>query len=137
MKIFSEKIKYGLAALLELAKNYEGSPIQIREIAKTQKIPKNYLEHLLIKLKEANLVESARGRKGGYKLKSPASTIRVLDVIEGLDGQINVFENSQTSEVLKIYWTEVKTNFKNLFKSTLEDLIKKENILHERLFYDI
>ncbi len=137
MKIFSEKIKYGLAALLELAKNYEGSPIQIKEIAKTQMIPQNYLEHLLIKLKEANLVESSRGRKGGYKLKSPANTIRVLDLIEGLEGQINVFENSQTSEVLKIYWAEVKTNFKNLFNSTLEDLIKKENILHERLFYDI
>ncbi|MHA2006099.1 MAG: RrF2 family transcriptional regulator [Promethearchaeota archaeon] len=137
MKIFSDKIKYGLAALLELAKNYESSPIQIREIAEAQNIPQNYLEHLLIKLKEADLVESARGRKGGYKLKTTANSIRILDLIEGLDGQITVFENSKTSEVLKIYWEEVKSNFKNLFNATLEDLIKKENVLHERLFYDI
>lgn len=137
MKIFSEKIKYGLAALLELAKNYEARPIQIRDIAKAQNIPQNYLEHLLIKLKDANLVESARGRKGGYKLKSLANKIRVLDLIEGLEGQIHVFENFKTSEVLKIYWNEIEANFKDLFNSTLEDLINKENILNERLFYDI
>lgn len=137
MKIFSDKIKYGLAALFELAKNYNNGHIKIEEIASAQNIPQNYLEHLLIKLKKANLVVSIRGKNGGYKLKNPLNSIKVLDLIEGLEGNIGVFENSETSQTLKIFWEEIEIKFKDLFNITIEDLINKENILNKRLFYQI
>ncbi len=137
MKIFSEKIKYGLAALFELAKNFNVGHIQIRNIAEAQNIPQNYLEHLLIKLKESNLVESIRGSKGGYKLKSPANSIKVLDVIESLEGNITVFENPEMNETLNIYWDKIKADFRDMFNTTLEDLINEDNIIHKRLFFQI
>lgn len=137
MKIFSDKIKYGLAALFELAKNYNNGHIKIEAIASAQNIPQNYLEHLLIKLKKANLVMSIRGKNGGYKLKNPANSIKVLDLIDSLEGNIRVFENSETSQTLKIFWEEIEIKFKDLFNITIEDLINKENILNKRLFYQI
>ncbi len=137
MKIFSDKIKYGLAALFELAKNYNNGHVKIEVIASAQNIPQNYLEHLLIKLKKANLVVSIRGKNGGYKLKNPANSIKVLDLIEGLEGNIRVFEKSETSQTLKIFWEEIEIKFKDLFNTTIEDLINKEHILNKRLFFQI
>ena len=137
MKIFSEKIKYGLAALFELAKNYNVGHIQIRDIAVAQNIPQNYLEHFLIKLKDSNLVESVRGSKGGYKLKLPANSIKVLDIIESLEGDITVFENPEINETLNIYWDKIKAEFRDMFNTTLEDLINEDNIIHKRLFFQI
>ncbi len=137
MKIFSEKIKYGLAALFELAKNHNTGHIQIKDIAEAQNIPQNYLEHLLIKLKESNLVESIRGSKGGYKLKLPPNSIKVLNVIESLEGNITVFENQEMNETLNIYWDKIKASFRNIFNTTLDDLINEDDIIHKRLFFQI
>ena len=71
MKIFSDKINYGLSAIFELAKNKHKGLIQIKDIATAQGIPQNYLEQFLTDLKKAGLVESVRGSQGGYRLKKP------------------------------------------------------------------
>ena len=137
MKIFSKKVKYGLAALFELAKNYNLGFIQIKDIASTQKIPQNYLEQLLSILKKAGLVESMRGSKGGYKLNKPANRIKIIDIIEVLDGPLVISETSRTNEILNIYWNQIETQFKNLFNDTLENLVNEETKLNKRLFFQI
>ena len=137
MKIFSKKVKYGLAALFELAKNYNLGFIQIKDIASTQKIPQNYLEQLLSILKKAGLVESMRGSKGGYKLNKPADQIKIIDIIEVLDGPLVISETSRTNEILNIYWNQIETQFKNLFNDTLENLVNEETKLNKRLFFQI
>ena len=137
MKIFSKKVKYGLAALFELAKNYNLGFIQIKDIASTQKIPQNYLEQLLSILKKAGLVESMRGSKGGYKLNKPTDQIKIIDIIEVLDGPLVISETSRTNEILNIYWNQIETQFKNLFNDTLENLVNEETKLNKRLFFQI
>ncbi len=137
MKIFSRKVKYGLAALFELAKNYNLGFIQIKDIASTQKIPQNYLEQLLSILKKAGLVESMRGSKGGYKLNKPTDQIKIIDIIEVLDGPLVISETSRTNEILNIYWNQIETQFKNLFNDTLENLVNEETKLNKRLFFQI
>lgn len=137
MKLFSEKIKYGLAALFELAKNYNKGPVKIEDIAISQNIPQNYLEHLLIKLKNADLVDSIRGKKGGYQLKRTADSITVLDLLIGLEGKISTFDRFGRSEVLRDYWKGIEDKFSELFYTTLEDLINEENKIHNRLFFQI
>jgi len=137
MKIFSKKVKYGLAALFELAKNYNLGFIQIKDIASTQKIPQNYLEQLLSILKKAGLVESMRGSKGGYKLNKLANQIKIIDIIEVLDGPLVISETSRTNEILNIYWNQIETQFKNLFNDTLENLVNEETKLNKRLFFQI
>jgi Rrf2 family protein len=137
MQLFSKKIKYGLAALYELAKNYNKGFLQIKEISLNQKIPQNYLEQLLSSLRKAELVESLRGAQGGYRLKKPANTIKIIDIIEALDGPLTLVDKSKSNDFFEIYWGKIETNFKEILSDTLEDLVEEENTLHKRLFYEI
>jgi len=137
MKIFSKKVKYGLAALFELAKNYNMGFIQIKDIASAQEIPQNYLEQLLSLLKKAGLVESMRGSQGGYKLNKPADQIKIIDIIEVLDGPLIISEASRSNDILNIYWNWIEIQFTNLFNDTLEKLVNEETRLNERLHFQI
>ena len=137
MKIFSKKVRYGLAALFELAKNYNMGFIQIKDIASAQNIPQNYLEQLLSLLKKAGLVESMRGSHGGYKLNKPADKIKIIDIIEVLDGPLIISETSRSNDILNIYWNQIETQFTNLFNDTLEKLVNEETKLNERLHFQI
>ena len=137
MKIFSKKVKYGLAALLKLANNYNTGYIQIKDIASTQNIPQNYLEQMLTTLKKAGLVGSMRGSQGGYKLIKPASQIKIIDIIEALDGPFIISDSSQSNEILDIYWNKLESKLKSLFNDTLEDLVNEEAILNKRLSFQI
>ncbi len=137
MKIFSKKVRYGLAALFELAKNYNMGFIQIKDIASAQNIPQNYLEQLLSILKKAGLVESMRGSHGGYKLNKPADKIKIIDIIEVLDGPLIISETSRSNDILNIYWNQIETQFTNLFNDTLEKLVNEETKLNERLHFQI
>lgn len=137
MKIFSKKVKYGLAALFELTKNYSSGFTQIRDIALAQSIPQNYLEQLLSILKKAGLVKSLRGSQGGYMLNKPASTIKIIDIIEALDGPLIISDSSKSSEILNIYWKNIEVQFKGLLNDTLEKLSNEEDLLNKRLSYQI
>jgi len=137
MKVFSEKVNYGLSALFELAKNYFKGYMQIREIATAQNIPQNYLEQLLISLKRAGLVDSIRGAQGGYKLNKPMNEIKIIDLIEALESPITIVDYSKNSEVLQSFWKKIEGNFKELFNNTLEDLIKEEDLIRKRIDFQI
>lgn len=137
MKVFSEKVNYGLSAIFELAKNYYKGYIQIREIATAQNIPQSYLEQLLIILKRAGLVDSMRGAQGGYKLKKSAHDIRIIDLIEALETPITIVDYSKNSEVLQSFWRKIEVEFKDLFNNTLEDLINEEELLRKKIDYQI
>ncbi len=137
MKVFSEKVNYGLSAIFELAKNYYKGYIQIREIATAQNIPQSYLEQLLIILKRAGLVDSMRGAQGGYKLKKSAHDIRIIDLIEALEAPITIVDYSKNSEVLQSFWRKIEVEFTELFNNTLEDLINEEELLRKKIDYQI
>ena len=137
MKIFSKKVKYGLAALFELSKNYNLGLVQIKDIATAQQIPQNYLEQLLSLLKKAGLVESVRGSQGGYKLSKSADQIKIIEIIEALDGPLIIYETSQSNDILNIYWNQVEIQLKNLFTDTLEKLVDEEIKLNKRLHFQI
>lgn len=92
----SAKLNYALRALIDLGmysshQNYA----QIGDIAKRQKIPKKYLVQILIQLKKDKIVESVRGRDGGYYILLPLSTIRLGDIINIFEG--GVFSDSEIS----------------------------------------
>ena len=137
MKIFSEKVNYGLLALFELARNQHKGYIQIKEIAESQKIPQSYLEQLLIILKKAELVESLRGAQGGYKLKISANEIKIIDLIEILEGPIKIIDYDKITNTLQFYWKQKEIKFKEFFDETLEDLINQDDSLNKRMFYHI
>jgi len=84
----STKGRYGLRAILELARHKGDKPVSTKEISIKQKITVPYLEQLFFKLKHKGFVRSVRGAQGGYFLTRDASKISVGEIIECLDGPI-------------------------------------------------
>src|SRR3990170_2096661 len=88
----STKIRYRARAMLELAARYGEGPIDLKEIAKKEDISLKYLEQVIIPLRTAGLVKSVRGSKGGYSLAKPPSEILLNDLVEVLEGPMNLIE---------------------------------------------
>lgn len=98
MKI-STKGRYGLRILLDVATHStQGKPRMIREIAESQEISEKYISRLVIALRKAGFVKSVRGAGGGYELALPPEKIRLLDVVEVMEGRIELVECREGGE---------------------------------------
>ena len=84
----STKGRYGLRAMIDLARYSEEEPVSIGNIAARQGISERYLEQLVALLKKAGLVKSIRGASGGYVLAKNAEEISVGDVLRALEGSL-------------------------------------------------
>ena len=85
----STKGRYGLRAMIDLARYSEKEPVSISSIAARQDISERYLEQLVGLLKKAGLVCSIRGAAGGYILARGACEISVGDVLRALEGALS------------------------------------------------
>jgi Rrf2 family protein len=88
----STKARYALRAMIELALHEGGGTVQLREVAKAQHLSPKYLEQLTIPLRHAGLVQTERGPHGGYELAKPATSITALDIVEAVEGPVNVLD---------------------------------------------
>jgi Rrf2 family protein len=86
--MLSQKAKYALRALLVLAEEGDDKPVLIADIAERHNLPKKFLEQILLDLKHHGLVQSRRGRSGGYNLLKPASKISFGQVVRIIDGPL-------------------------------------------------
>lgn len=84
----STKGKYGLRAMIDLARYSEKEPVSIGSVAARQGISERYLEQLVALLKKAGLVKSIRGASGGYVLEKKPSEISVGDILRALEGSL-------------------------------------------------
>jgi len=83
----STKGRYGLRVMIELAGRWGRGPVPVEEIARNQKISGKYIHLLVIGLRSAGLVRTARGPGGGYALSRDPSRITALDVVSALEGR--------------------------------------------------
>jgi Rrf2 family protein len=86
--MLSKKTQYALQALGYLSANYESGPLLIGEISRKKNIPLKFLENILLELKNAGILESYRGRSGGYRLKDSPEKTNLAAVIRIVDGPI-------------------------------------------------
>ena len=86
--MLSQKAKYALRAVLMLAEAPVEELVLIQDIADRQKVPKKFLELILVELKRHGFAHSQRGRSGGYCLARPADAITFGQVIRAMDGPI-------------------------------------------------
>ena len=78
---------YGILALEELVRRWKAkTPVQVKEIAARKTIPEDFLGQIMISLKQADIVGSARGPRGGYYLARPPERIRLREVLAALGG---------------------------------------------------
>ena len=84
----SKKGEYALRAMVRLALHYHKGPVRISAIAEMEKIPKKFLEGILVELKSAGLVQSTRGIAGGYELCRSPGKISLAEVIRIVNGPL-------------------------------------------------
>ena len=87
MKI-SQKGLYALEALMTLARRHEEGAIKIRDIAGESDLPEKFLELILLELKNARIVDSVRGARGGYQLRRDPAEIPLSDIVRLIDGPL-------------------------------------------------
>ena len=130
----STRTRYGIRAILELAKNDAKRPLQIKIIAQHQDISVKYLEQLMAILKSAGFVRSIRGSKGGYILAKAPNQIKLSDIFNALEGSVSTTECiedenycARTADcVARQVWAQVQEAIKNVLQSiTLQDLVDR------------
>jgi len=84
----SQKGLYALQAMMTLARRHEQGAIKIRDIAAESDLPEKFLELILLELKNARIVDSVRGARGGYQLRRAPSQIPLSDIIRLVDGPL-------------------------------------------------
>jgi Rrf2 family protein len=99
MKV-SQKGLYALLAMMVLTRRYTQGAIRIRDVAYEENLPEKFLELILLELKNARMVESVRGAKGGYQLRRPPSEIRLSEIIRLIDGPLAPFGDADQLRVL-------------------------------------
>jgi Rrf2 family protein len=128
MKI-SQKGLYALQALMMLTRRYSQGAIRIRDIAYEESLPEKFLELILLELKNARIVESVRGAKGGYALRRPPSEIRLSEIIRLIDGPLAPFglitRDADHRALYQVFLDVRDAAAKILDNTTLADLMNK------------
>jgi len=133
MKI-STKSRYGLRAMLDIAQNYSGKPVSLKDIAMREEISELYLEQIFSILKKMKLIKSVKGSSGGYLLTNHPSEISVKSVLEALEGDISLTDDRGKNEseiqtfLYETLFREIDEKVSSLMKNTsLQELIDVNN----------
>ena len=131
----STRSRYGTRALLELALHQGEEPVQLKDIARSQQIPLQYLEHIVTPLISARIIRSIRGAKGGFSLARTPEQIKLSEVIQLLEGSVapaeclnnpGVCDRSEFC-VTRDIWSELKEAMNGVLESTtLQDLVERQ-----------
>ena len=132
----TNKGRYAVMAMADLASNANHGPISLTEIAFRQNISLAYLEQIFIKLKNNKLVKSSRGALGGYILEKPASEIKLSNIIYAVDEEVKTLNckkqskrgcnNKSTKCITHNLWDQLDQHINGFFeKIKLQDLTKQ------------
>lgn len=136
----SKKCKYAIKALVKLGEHYQKGNILTSDIAKSESIPKKFLEQILLELKHAGYVGSQSGYGGGYYLKKSPDVITVADIYRLFDGAIalvpcvavNYYEKCEdcTDEISCVYrreFAKIKEQTRQVMKlTTIQSFLNPE-----------
>lgn len=133
----SRKCQYTLRALFELAKRQGDGPVSVADIADAQAIPRRFLELMFLDLRTRGVVESRRGKQGGYVLTASPASITVGDIIRAVDGSLSPVtcaggKNEKHCRlknrcVFADVWRKAQLAAEEVYdKTTLQDLIDNE-----------
>jgi Rrf2 family protein len=138
--MISKKTKYAIKALVALARRKDKGPMTIFEIAKQEKIPKKFLEAILLDMRRQGILKSKIGIGGGYYLLMQPKDISLSLILRNIDGPIallpcvslNYYERCEdckdevTCGIRKTFVEVRDASLKILSETTLEDILKKE-----------
>ena len=140
--IFSRSSRYAIQALVFLANSKPGSYVMCREIAGELGLPLPYLSKLMLQFVHANIIESARGRQGGFRLIRSAEDLSLKEVMEVIGGERSMKEcllgfkecSDETACAMHCHWYPVKqVLYKLLEEQSVGTLAEAVNKGHYRL----
>jgi Rrf2 family protein len=86
--MLTQKTRYSMLAMVRLAKEFGKGTLMINEIAESERIPKRFLESILLELKKNGYLGSKLGKNGGYFLMKDPKTINLLEIVRLFEGSI-------------------------------------------------
>ncbi len=136
--MISKKAIYGLQAVILLAKCYDSGCVLITDLAREGRIPKKFLEAILLELKKNGILNSKKGKGGGYVLAKDPQNINIGDILRALDGpfsEIYFEDETKESNEIKMIMREVKDAISNILdKTSIADVIERafsgQNVLN-------
>ncbi len=141
--MLSKKSKYAIIALLYLARRYNKGPILIKNIAEEERIPQKFLEAILRDLKNAGILNSKKGKGGGYYLTKDPKDVHLAGIMRLFDGPIALIpcvtyvyyepceecKDEETCGIRAVFKDVRDATVNILKKATLAEIIKIENKL--------
>jgi Rrf2 family transcriptional regulator, iron-sulfur cluster assembly transcription factor len=136
----STRSRYGARILVDLARHHTQGPVQIGEISKRQHISVKYLEQLIRPLKQADLVTSVRGPKGGHLLAKRPQEITLGQIVRLFEGQSDLVECINNPEKcimsedcqVRLAWQDAtQVLYEKLDSTTIADLIERNYTVKE------
>ena len=119
MLSITTKSPYAVRALTELARMGGSGPVPIAELARRRDIPVQFLEQLFAVLRRAGVLRSQRGVKGGYSFAREPASVRVLEVVELLDGPLG-------REATGVFGDAAAAAREVLERVTIADILERE-----------
>ena len=134
----TNKGRYAVMAMAELAKHDTKKPINLSEISIRQGISISFLGQIFLKLKNKDLVQSSRGPSGGYTLSKSPEEIKLSNIIEAVDEKVKTLRCKKDSKkgcngksikcITHDLWAELEHHIMYFFeKNTLKDIVSKTN----------
>jgi len=133
MKI-NTRVRYAIRMMADIAKSGGDNPVPLRDVAERQGLSKLYLSQLATPLRNAALLKSVWGNKGGYVLGKPPCDINLLDIMEAVDGPVGVIDcvlSPETCDRIDYcecigVWQDINASITRILERyTLEDLIAR------------
>tara|TARA_B100001113_G_C21108942_1_gene622293 strand:+ start:1654 stop:2067 length:414 start_codon:yes stop_codon:yes gene_type:complete len=122
----SNKAKYALATMVELALSVKNKPVQAKLLSNQCQIPIKFLEHILSDLRQAGLILSQRGSKGGYCLAKTSDSIAIIDIITVIDGPLSLSLGYCGGNILNQWWKSVEVCLQDVLLVSLSELVVKK-----------
>ena len=136
----SNKTRYAILALTKLAREYGEGPVQIREIAESERIPQRFLENILLELRKLGILGSKLGRDGGYFLLKKPGEVTLSDIVRHFEGTIALLycvsekayqpcefcKDEATCQIKRVFKEVRDTTYDILSRTSLEALTRDD-----------
>ncbi len=136
--ILSKKTRYAIVALTRLAREFGNGPIQIRDIAEGEKLPRRFLENILLDLRKLGILGSKLGKEGGYYLLKNPHDVKLSEIIEHFEGTVSLLycvsersyrpcefcRDEETCQIRKVFKEIHRQTYYILAGTTLNALIE-------------
>lgn len=145
--MLSKKTKYAIKALVALAKSEKGVPVLISKLAEDERIPKKFLELILLELRNAGVLHSKKGAGGGYYMAKDPAEVKLVQILRVTDGPIallpcvslNFYERCEecrdevTCGIRNVFIDVRDAALKILSETSIADIVDRENELIDNL----